>query len=161
MQAVLLIVVGLGAVFVWINGASLPEVVASHFDASGAANGSTPRATYVGMMLLFVALLPLVLALVGRLVAVLPIHLVNLPNREFWLAPERKAATLKSVSALFIVLALLSCAFLCLVFWLTVRANAVQPAHLSTGAMTAALGVFVVATLAWMLVLWRRFKRVD
>lgn len=153
--------IGLAAVLVGVTGVGLPERVATHFDVAGAANGFTPRATYVRSMLLLVTLLPLVLGLAGRLVAMLPTALVNLPNAEFWLAPERRAATLKSLSVFLVVPSLLTCALLCFVHALTVRANALQPAHLSTPASTVALGAFLVATLAWSFFLWRRFTRLH
>ncbi|MEO7432366.1 MAG: hypothetical protein ABIR62_10115 [Dokdonella sp.] len=153
--------IGLAGVFVCVTGVNLPEMVASHFDAAGAANGFTPRATYLGTMLLLVTLLPIALGLAGRVVAVLPTRFVNLPNAEFWLAPERKAATLRSLSAFLVVPSLLTCALICFVHALTVRANALQPAHLSTPAITAALGASLVATLIWLFMLWRRFTRLD
>lgn len=43
--ALLLLLFALGA-FVWLTAEALPPVVASHFSASGAADGFMPRKTY-------------------------------------------------------------------------------------------------------------------
>jgi hypothetical protein len=51
-------VVACAAAFVWSSGGELPNLVASHFGASGVADGLMPHGVYVSFMLGFVVGLP-------------------------------------------------------------------------------------------------------
>jgi len=161
MQTVLFLGVAAAAMFVWGTGGSLPEVVASHFAASGTANGFTPRAWYVGLMLVLVVAVPLLVGLSAKLAAVLPVGLVNLPNREFWLSAERRSQTLESLAQLCVPFSLGVAALLCFMHWLVVQANASQPVRFPGPAAWGALAVFGIGTMVWLLALWRRFSRVT
>ncbi len=161
MRAVLILSVAAAALFVWISGHTLPEVVASHFDASGAANGFMSRGVYLGFMLALVVALPLVVALSGRLASVLPPRLVNLPNKAYWLAPERRAATLKALSQRTGWLAVLLLAFLCFVHWLVVQANASVTKELPQAPFIVGLALLLAGTLGWAVALHRRFGNVP
>src|SRR5450432_4328425 len=111
----------LPGLFVWLTSGGLPSVVASHFAAGGAANGFMPRSTYIVFMLAVTVLVPSLIALSGRLIEALPVARINLPNRDHWLAPERRAETLAALSAQSVAFAALLAAFLCFVHWLVVR----------------------------------------
>jgi uncharacterized membrane protein len=161
MQRVLLLVLFVAAGFVWLTGGDLPPVVASHFGSGGAANGFMGKGTYTAFMLAVVVAVPALIGFSGQLVRVLPLQLVNLPNKQYWLAPQRRAATLDSLSSLSVPFALALVVFLCFVHWLVVQANAVQPARLPEGSLLVGLAVFGVATVLWLVVLFRRFGRVP
>ncbi|MGZ6375538.1 MAG: DUF1648 domain-containing protein, partial [Ktedonobacterales bacterium] len=83
MRAVFILLLVASALFVWLTSASLPPVVASHFGASGVANGFMSRSVYLGFMLAVVVLVPTLVALSGQLARLLPASLVNLPNRQY------------------------------------------------------------------------------
>ena len=70
----------------------LPQRIATHFNAVGYPNGwSSPGAllSQLGVQLGLMTVLMLAAGWVDRL----PDQLVNLPNKDYWLAPERRAAT--------------------------------------------------------------------
>jgi uncharacterized membrane protein len=149
------------AAFVWGTSEALPALVASHFDASGSANGFMPRATYRRLMLALLVFVPL-------LVAFLPTALigkggrhVSLPNKDYWLAPERREETIGFIRTHGQVFAAAIAVFMGYVHWLVVLANRAHPPVLSTPAMLGGLAVFLVATMAWALVLVRRFRARD
>lgn len=144
--------------FVWLTSLSLPDAVASHFAADGSANGSMSRAAYVGVMLAVVIGLPTLLTLVSHVGLGAPGARINLPNRDYWLAPERRAET---VSYLRLQLARFSSAllvFLCYVHWLVVRANAIRPPRLSSSWMNTALAGLAVFAIVWTGLIVRRFR---
>lgn len=151
----------LPGLFVWLTSSGLPSVAASHFAAGGAANGFMPRSTYIFFMLAVTVLVPSLIALSGRLIGALPVDLVNLPHREHWLAPERREATMASLSARGIVFAVLVAAFLCFVHWLVVRANQAQPPRLEETPFIGGLVLFGLATAIWLTMLFMRFQRVP
>jgi uncharacterized membrane protein len=77
----------------------LPERVASHFTADGRPNGWQPKqdfflvpAIVVGVTVLISFLLPVVLAQ-------LPPEMINLPNKRYWLAEERRKETSRYITA--------------------------------------------------------------
>ena len=121
-------------VFVWWSAGAMPEVVASHFEAGGVANGFMPRRQYVGFMVFVVVLVPSLLFFVGRLASRLPVQFINLPNKQYWLAPERRAATLTSLGNFGVWAAYATLGLLCLVHWFVVRANLQQGDAPGTGA---------------------------
>jgi uncharacterized membrane protein len=156
----LLVLVAAGA-FVWLTSVDLPPVVASHFGPGGAANGFMDKNTYTVLMLALVVGVPALVASSAQLVRVLPPQLINLPNRQYWLAPERRAATLEALASLTLRFAVALAVFLCFVHWLVIRANAVQPPRLPETWLFVGLAVFGAATLAWLVMLFRRFRRVP
>ena len=110
-------------------------------------------------MLAMVAGVPSLVAASALLVRALPVGLINLPNKHYWLAPERRAATLEALASLMLAFAGALAVFLCFTHWLVVRAHAVQPPRLHEGWFFAGLAVFAALTLAWMFLLYRRFGR--
>ena len=156
--AVLLALLASVAAFVWWTSRALPETVASHFALSGAADGFSPRGDYVTMMIVMVVLVPL-------LPALLPGALLrggaglNIPHREYWLAPGRKDATLAFVRVHGLWLAGALALFLGYVHCLTVEANTRMPPALSSGGLYAGLGMFLGLTAVWVWALFARFRR--
>jgi uncharacterized membrane protein len=146
-------------VFVFLTGQSLPDVVASHFSGSGAANGFMPRGFYLRFMLAFVIGLPLLLLVVPYFALSGAGTRINLPHREYWLAPERRAESVAFLRAHSVWFEAMLVVFLCYVHWLVVRANAVQPAHLSAPALIGGFAAFLAAILVWAMVLLGHFKK--
>ena len=157
-MALLGALLGSVAAFVWWTSQALPETVASHFALSGEADGFSARADYVATMMEMVVLVPL-------LPALLPGALLrggaglNIPDREYWLASERKDATLAFVRVHGLWLAGALALFLGFVHFLTVEANAQKPPVLSNGGFVAGLVMFLGLTAVWVWLLFARFRR--
>jgi hypothetical protein len=140
---------------------ALPERVASHFNAAGLANGYMTRNAYRIFMLAFGFGVPLlVVALVGWLPRLAP-NLINIPNRDYWLAPERRVATLAALDGCALWLGCLLTALAGGVHWLVIRANAVEPPRLENGLFVTLLGAFVAGLVCWIIVLLRRFRKIP
>ncbi len=154
-----LVVLAAAAGFILVSGQSLPPVVASHFAASGRANGFMPRGAYLGLMLLITVGVPLVLAFVHRLVRFVPPNLFNLPNRDYWLAPEQITETLTFLQNHGIYLSVLLTAFLCFIHWLVVGANRLQPPHFSASLFVTGFVLFLLAVAIWIGLLIVHFRR--
>jgi len=161
MQRIFLLVLVACGAFVWITSGDLPPVVASHFGPGGAANGFMGKGAYTTLMLAFVVAMPALVAWSTLLVRVLPTKLINLPNRQYWLAPQRRATTLEALSSLSLPFAFVLAVFLCFVHWLVVQANAARPATLPETPLFVGLALFGLATLLWLVTLFRRFGRVP
>jgi len=145
------------AAFIAITGQSLPDIVASHFNASGQADGYMPRRTYIIFMGVVTLAVPFSIVVLQALMVRRPDRL-KLRNRDYWLAPERREKTLEFLNVHAMRFAAMLLLFLCVVHWLLVKANAVQPAHLDSGLFIAALAGFLVATVVWLIALYLRFR---
>jgi Domain of unknown function (DUF1648) len=150
--------VACAAIFVWFTGSALPGLVASHFGSAGTPNGFMPRGVYIAFMLVFVIGLPLLLVLVTSFALGRPNARINLPNRDYWLAPERRAETIDFLRASLRWFGALLVAFLCYAHWLVVRANESQPVQLAQSWFIGGLVVFLIGTFIWLRVLLGRFR---
>jgi uncharacterized membrane protein len=148
----------LAAYFVLHSSPALPPLVASHFDAAGAPNAFMPRQTYVHFMLAMtvgfpaglVGILTLAFSYAGNL---------KVPNRDYWLSPERIAGTRAFLVARAAWFGVMLCLMMGVVHYLELKANAQVPPHLSGSlAVTALLGFFL-ATAGWIFALMTAFRR--
>lgn len=155
----LIAVVACAALFVWFTSRALPDVVATHFGASGAANGFMPRDFYVVFMLAVTAGLPLLLAVVLHFVLGRSHVPISVPNRDYWLAPERRARTLSFLRTQTAWFAIMLAAFMSYVHWLVLDANTLQPARLSTPWLMGGMTVFLAAVLVWAILFVGRFRK--
>jgi uncharacterized membrane protein len=136
--------------FVWLTSIRLPALVASHFGGSGAANGFMPHAFYARFMLVFVIRLPALLVVLTWLAIGSPKIRINLPNKDYWLAPERRAETIAYLRSGILWFGTMLVAFLCYAHWLVVLANESQPAHLANSWFIGGLVVFLAALFIWL-----------
>ena len=159
MQILVVMLAMAAGVFVWFTGQAMPPIVASHFNAAGIANGFMPRAAYLGLMMVLVAAVPLVTMVMSGVALSKPGARINLPNRDYWLAPERRAGTIAFLQAHMAGFSALLVVFLAYGHWLVVRANLSGAQQLQAGWMQAGLCVFIGATILWIVLLIARFRR--
>jgi hypothetical protein len=147
------------AVFIWLTSQNLPPLVAAHFDSAGRVNAYMPRGHYIALLLGVAVVVPLFLVAVPRRALSKPGARINLPNGDYWLAPERREETVYFLARQTSVFAWLVVLFLCYVQWLVVRANALTPPSLNSEALVSGLVVFLVCTFSWVVRLMARFRR--
>jgi hypothetical protein len=150
----------------------LPETVASHFDISGQPNGWMSRDSCVGFTLGLGILMPAfivgMMANAGRI----SVSFVNLPHREYWLAPERRQAALALLLRYSLWFACMNVLFVTGLHWLIVQANlpALSPPalgphapgpHLSGLGISLVAGGFVAGTGVWVALLLRHFSKIN
>jgi uncharacterized membrane protein len=149
------------SVFISFTAGDLPEHMASHFNRSGAADGFMPRTLYIRLMLGVAVGLPLILVLIQTVLVRKAPHLLNLPNKGFWLSGDRKNETQEFLESHTVTFGNILVLFLCFVHRLVVAANHVDPPSMPARAITAGLGVFIAATVVWIGVLILRFRKKD
>jgi hypothetical protein len=84
-------------------------------------------------------------------------QLLNIPNRDHWIAPERRTDTLAAIESRMQLLAAAMIAFICFVHWLVMRANAINPPRLDESLFFVGLGSFAVFIIGWIIAFRRRF----
>jgi uncharacterized membrane protein len=139
----------------------LPAVVAQHFGAQGNPNGWAPREFFFGLSWFILLLLSALLMLTPRLLRNLPTSMINLPNKNYWLAPERKTQSLGFVERQLEWMAVISVAFLVLVIHLAIRANLNSAQRLENTPFIALLAAFAVLIFWQIATLYRRFPKVE
>jgi hypothetical protein len=147
-----------GAAFVISTTESLPERVASHFGAGGHANGYMTRDGYRWFMLFFTVGFPLLIVLAITGLPRLMQQYTNLPNREYWLAPEQRAQAFDFLTTHALWFGILLVLFICAVHWLVVQANTQRPPQLANGPFLMSLGLFLAALVVWIIMLMRQFR---
>lgn len=147
------------AVFVSLTASQLPSEVASHFGASGAPDAFMPRTAYLILMLALALALPLTIVVVIGTALRRARAPINLPHRDYWLGPERRAETIAFLQRHMLRFGSLMIAFICFVHWLVVLANAHEPARLADSWLIVGTVLFVGASLLWAGALHRRFRR--
>ena len=136
----------------------LPDRLASHFGPSGMPNGwMTKQQFFITYALVFLPAL-FVEFLLGPSVAKKPADKLRLPNKEHWLAPERRSETFAYFECFF---AWYGCAVLlveALAMGLAMRANFDNPPMLATGPIVTVVGGFVIFNIAAVILMYRRFS---
>jgi uncharacterized membrane protein len=141
--------------------ASMPPVLATHFGGSGAPNGWQTQSQFFVLEIVLLGVCLLLAFGIPRLIGVLPISMVNVPNKEYWLAPERREETLAFFRARFAWFGCGFLGFLIVVNQLVFDANQSQPRHLNGGAFTVALVAFLAFVGIWTVRLIARFARIQ
>lgn len=83
----------------------LPETVPSHFGASGRPDAWSPKNFFVTFYLITVAVCSVLFLSLSFGLSRMPVSLINLPHKEFWLVPERKEKTFAYLSQYFLLFA--------------------------------------------------------
>lgn len=135
----------------------LPATVASHFDAAGNPDGWMPRGPFLGLLgglsLFYLALFLGIAAIVRRT----PVRLVSLPNREYWLAPERADATRRILADEMFKIAAATQALMIVVTQLAIEVGLGRRTTLSDAFWIALVAYFAVL-IWWLIALLRRFR---
>ena len=158
---VFLVALAAAVAFIWLTSRGLPPVVASHFGASGAADGFMPRGGYAWFMTALAAVVPSLLVFLPERALRHPKARINLPHRDYWLAPERREATIDHLCANARRMGYWLIAFLVYVHWLVVEANRTTPPTLDSTWFIAGLVGFALGMLMSIVGIFRRFGRLP
>jgi uncharacterized membrane protein len=156
--SVFIVLLLIAALFVTGTSSELPLTVASHFDAAGQPNAFMSRSGYIRFVLCAAVGLPVVVVVVLTAVYSRAADL-KLPNREYWLAPQRIDQTRAFLVAHGVWFGSLLVILGCFVHRLELAANRLQPPHLSNSSFAAVLVAFLVATAAWVAAFMFAFRR--
>jgi uncharacterized membrane protein len=137
----------------------LPERVAIHFDGTGWADDWMSRAGYLRSAALFALVFPLFVPVIVYVIRLLPDRSLNFPSRDYWLAPARRDETMAYLFRHSWWWASMALCFVIGIHFLTIRANRLAPAQLSTPLVLALAGCFVAGTAVWVVSMLRHFRR--
>lgn len=139
----------------------LPQTIAVHFAVDGRANGWSHKDAFVltyGAVEAAIVLAALGLAFLGHRI---PANFLNIPNRDYWLAPERRRETLRYAWTRVIWLEAATLAFLIAIAEIIFRANRAAGSPTLTSNFFVVLVAFVVAIIWQSVSMMLRFRRLD
>ena len=136
----------------------LPDRLASHFGASGAANGWMSKPAFFMVYAAMIAL--------AAFAGFFPPHSIrkkspariNLPNKEYWLAPERREQTFAFFARYFAWYACVLLLVLVLAMGLAIQANFTSPPRMPASSILTVVFGFVVFNLLWVVSMLRHFS---
>jgi uncharacterized membrane protein len=135
----------------------LPPRMASHFGADGRPNGWMSREGFFGTIAVLGGGTSVLLLLLPLLLAVLPPELINLPNRDYWLAEERRADTIARLGRLMAWLGFATAALIALVLELAIEAN-LREGTLDNGIFIAGMGMYLLSVVLVLAAVFRSFR---
>ncbi|HXR33240.1 MAG TPA: DUF1648 domain-containing protein [Verrucomicrobiae bacterium] len=155
----LMVVAGL---FQWVHFyPRLPERMASHFSYDGMPNGWQPKDGFFLVILLVVGFTLLFAFLVPRFIAARLEKGINLPHKDYWLAPARREETLRFIAA---QMAWSGCGILFVILFgtfLAIQANLSRDGRFDNGNMLKVLAVFFLLMALWTVHFLRHFYRLP
>ncbi len=137
----------------------LPAVVASHFNGRGVANGWQTKPAFFTVFVGVSVLAAVVGFGLPRIIMAVPVELINLPNKQYWLAPERLAETQEFFSTYF---AWFGCAVFLIViltFDYAVQSNLHPENQPDPARMWYMLAGFLVFMIGWIIRMLMKFLR--
>jgi uncharacterized membrane protein len=135
----------------------LPERFASHFGPSGRPDAFMPRGTFMTLMGAVGGGTVLLLCVLPQLLRFVPTRLINLPNRDYWLAPERRDRSLARLGNLLGWLGAATGVLFAGVMELAIRANLAQTG-LDMGAFGIAMALYVATVIGVLVALVWQFR---
>jgi uncharacterized membrane protein len=103
--------------------ATLPEQVATHFNVRGEPDAWMSRDAHAAFQAGLALFIAVVFAGLARFIDRLPARFLNVPHRDYWLAPERRAASLQAVGSLLYTIGCATLGFFMFMFHHVHRAN--------------------------------------
>jgi uncharacterized membrane protein len=134
----------------------LPEKVASHFNHLGEADGWMSKMEFTVFQVILLGFILATTSLIPAFFNKLPDSLINIPNKSYWLASERrKESILKLAGVTDNLRAALLLLFLSINYF-TFQAN-ITGGNLSNGTWLV-LSVFLIYTIYWTIGLRKTFR---
>lgn len=135
---------------------NLPAEMASHFDASGRPNGYLSKESFFVFESFILLLIILEFTFLPWLIGKMPNRLINMPNRDYWFAAERRTETLGVIRHFFEWFSATLLALFIGINQLVFRAN-LNGENLSSGSWLI-LGAFLIFVIVWLIKFVRRFR---
>jgi uncharacterized membrane protein len=135
----------------------LPEQVAYHFGVSGQPDAWGSKMHFLILYLVTVALMAAIFLGLGFAIPKIPNRAINIPNKDYWLAPERRQKTLEYILPLFFWLGSFTMIFLLYLFHQSFQVDLGKAPNLSHFVLS--IGVYLVFTTIWCIAIYRKFSK--
>ena len=136
-----------------------PEIVAIHFNARGIPDSWASRNYNLMLWVAFYSLMTGFFLAIPLILQKTPVRFINMPNKYYWLAPERRYQTILLVSNLTYWMGSGLNAFFIALGFLSFRANSLEEVRLDNAAVYILLGMYLVYSIVWLIRFYSQFRR--
>ena len=139
----------------------LPDRVAIHFGIDGMANNWSSKLDFIliiGGVMLFMMMIFFGLTLLLRK---MPNTLINLPNKEYWLSPEKRSSTLDAIVLFLNEIGSRTLLLLAVIFELTCRTNASDTQQLDSQTFLIVLGMYLFGVVVPIVYFVKKFTKLE
>ena len=135
-----------------------PETMAAHFNIQGSPDRFVTKAEFFRFQVQTLLVVILVSLPFQFLFLVLPPGMINMPHREYWLAPERRAATVGRLNAFGAILFGIILLAIQAGFEISAYANLKTPIVFNTTLMSAVMAASLVLAGVMLVLLALSFR---
>lgn len=143
----------------WYYYGKLPQRVAVHFNFHGTADGWVSRQSLPLICLGTVVVLALLFWGIGKLIRRVPDNLINLPNKAYWLAPQRREETYHDIYLYLMWMGNLTILFLLVLFQDLIRFNRSAGSHSLMFWPVVIIYILAISLLSLKMIL--RFSKIQ
>ena len=104
---------------------------------------------------------PFISVAIALLFRYIPSRFVNIPNRQYWLSPERREQTSRYITRQMLWLASMEVTFFAGIQYSIVEANRLTPAQMPTDKFWPLFIGFMAAVGIWSIVFILHFRKAD
>ncbi len=137
----------------------LPPQLAVRFNAAGVPVGFSSAQTFATINLVIIAIIVMAFLILPGAMARRRQLRWRLPNRNYWLANERREKTIEYLQRQFLWYGIITLLLLMAVFQLVVEANRHTPAVLDSTRLVWLLIGYTAFIIVWGWAFWRRFSK--
>jgi hypothetical protein len=161
LSRMLILIAAFGVLQIALQTRYLPPTIAVRFNAAGQPVGwDTTQSFAILNLAIVAAIVAICLVLPGALSRLRRLHW-RLPNRDYWLAPERFAKTVEYIQRQFYWHGIVTLLLLMAVFQLVIDANGKRPPLLDSERLVWLLAGYAAFLVVWGWSLWRKFARLP
>lgn len=139
-------------------GAVLPDSMAIRFDLAGDPNGWMSRKAFTIYYMIFLPAMTGTFALASFFIGKLPDSKINIPHKAYWLAPERREKSIRSLRRVIDLMGVVIGFYIVLLMQVIIFINVKGSPHLGFSQLMPSLGVLLAFTLCTLLYIRRRFR---
>ncbi len=139
----------------------MPDKIAIHYGFNGTADNWGNKMEFIilmGGLMLFLGMLFFGLS---ALMTRLPDTMINLPNKEYWLAPERRETSLNTVAQLMKDIGSRTLLFFAVIFEITCRSNASLSLQIDTQLFFIVFGMYLFAVIVSIVYFVKQFSKPE
>ena len=135
---------------------NLPQLMASHFDGAGVPNGWMSKQSFILLEAVILSFIILEFTFLPWLIGKMPNRLINMPNKDYWFAAERRRETINIIQHFFEWFSAGLLVLFITVNQLVFRAN-INNENLSSYSWLILVGFFAFV-IVWLIKFFRRFR---